>query len=531
MWSDFDVKEVRSCLYVFISVLLLVVLMQWLLKCYNEIKLLPPGPWGIPVMGYLAFLGQEKHTQYMELAKKYGGVFSARLGTQLTVVVSDYKVIRDTFRKKEYTGRPDTPFIQTMDGFGIINSEGKLWRDQRRFLHDKLRQLGVTYMGKGKDVMEKRIMTEVNDYLTTLSSSNEKSIDMSPVLAVAVSNVICNIMMSVRFSLDDPKFQRFTWLIEEGMRLFGEITTVDYIPPIQYLPGNLTAKNKIAKNRKEMFQFYREVIDEHKSTFDANNIRDLVDMYLAEIEKAKEEGRSSELFEGKDHEQQIMQVIGDLFSAGMETIKTTLLWINVFMLRNTHVMKKVQEELDLVVGRSRLPRIEDLPFLPYTESTILEAMRRSSIVPLATTHSPTRDVNLNGYVIPAGAHVVPLINSVHMDPTLWENPEEFNPNRFINAEGKVQRPEYFMPFGVGRRMCLGDVLARMELFLFFSSLMHTFDLKLPEGEPMPSLKGQVGVTITPKAFRVCLTPRPLAVPQVIVSDPVTGTLRNITHTP
>lgn len=118
MWSDLDVKEVRSCLYVFISVLLMVVLIQWLLKCYREIKLLPPGPWGIPVMGYLAFLGQEKHTQYMELAKKYGGVFSARLGTQLTVVVSDYKVIRDTFRKKEYTGRPDTPFIQTMDGFG-----------------------------------------------------------------------------------------------------------------------------------------------------------------------------------------------------------------------------------------------------------------------------------------------------------------------------------------------------------------------------------------------------------------------------
>lgn len=141
----------------------------------------------------------------------------------------------------------------------------------------------------------------MNDYLSTLAASNGNSIDMSPVLAVAVSNVICNIMMSVRFSLDDPKFQRFTWLIEEGMRLFGEITTVDYIPTIQYLPGNLNAKNKIAKNRKEMFQFYREVIDEHKSTFDASNIRDLVDMYLAEIEKAKEEGRSSELFEGKDH--------------------------------------------------------------------------------------------------------------------------------------------------------------------------------------------------------------------------------------
>lgn len=89
-------------------------------------------------------------------------------------------------------------------------------------------------------------------------------------------------------------------------------------------------------------------------------------------------------------EQQIMQVMGDLFSAGMETIKTTLLWINVYMLRNISVMKRVQDELDHVIGRSRLPSIDDLPYLPITESTILEAMRRSSIVPLATTHSPTR---------------------------------------------------------------------------------------------------------------------------------------------
>lgn len=87
---------------------------------------------------------------------------------------------------------------------------------------------------------------------------------------------------------------------------------------------------------------------------------------------------------------QIMQVIADLFSAGMETIKTTLLWINVFMLRNPEQMRRVQEELDQVIGRHRLPTIEDLQFLPLTETTILESMRRSSIVPLATTHSPTR---------------------------------------------------------------------------------------------------------------------------------------------
>lgn len=118
-------------------------------------------------------------------------------------------------------------------------------------------------------------------------------------------------------------------------------------------------------------------------------------------------------------------------------------------------------------------------------------------------------MQLEGYTIPAGAHVIPLINAIHMDPKLWDSPDDFNPRRFINAEGKVHKPAYFMPFGVGRRMCLGDTLARMELFLFFSALMHSFDMRLPEGEQLPSLKGNVGVTITPELFNVCLTPRPL----------------------
>ncbi|XP_037936336.1 cytochrome P450 18a1 [Teleopsis dalmanni] len=506
---QYKTNDVQHLLFVFISILTIVSFLQWLIKLYSELRKLPPGPWGFPVIGYLLFMGNEKHTRFMELAKQYGSLFSTRLGNQLTVVMSDYKMIRECFRREEFTGRPDTPFMQTLNGFGIINSTGKLWKDQRRFLHEKLRQFGMTYMGNGKHIMEKRIMTEVHEYIHNLRVSDGQPMDMAPAISVAVSNVICSIMMSVRFSIDDPKFRRFNFLIEEGMRLFGEIHTVDYIPTVQYFPSILTAKNKIAKNREEMQKFYQDVIDDHKKTYDPSNVRDLVDFYLAEIEKAKSEGRDEELFDGKNHEEQIVQVIIDLFSAGMETIKTTLLWINVFMLRNPEVMRRVQDELDQVVGRHRLPSIEDLQYLPVTESTILESMRRSSIVPLATTHSPTRDVEVNGYKIPAGSHVIPLINSVHMDPNLWDKPEEFNPRRFLDSEGKVRKPEYFIPFGVGRRMCLGDVLARMELFLFFASFMHCFNITLPEGQPLPSLKGNVGATITPESFKVCLTPRPL----------------------
>lgn len=177
-------------------------------------------------------------------------------------------------------------------------------------------------------------------------------------------------------------------MIEEGMRLFGKVYSVDYIPVTQYLPAFQTAKSQIADNRKEMFEFYKEVIEEHRRTFDRDNIRDLVDFYLLEIEEAKENGTEKELFDGRDHDEQIMQVMGDLFSAGMETIKTTLLWLIVFMLRNPNAKKQVQDELDSVIGRERMPKFQDVQYLPHTESTILEVMRISSIVPLATTHSP-----------------------------------------------------------------------------------------------------------------------------------------------
>jgi len=116
-------------------------------------------------------------------------------------------------------------------------------------------------------------------------------------------------------------------------------------------------------------------------------------------------------------------------------------------------------------------------------------------------------VELNGYTIPAGSHVIPLLYAVHMNPELWDEPEVFRPSRFLTDEGKIYKPEFFMPFGVGRRKCLGDKLAQMELFLFFSSLMHMFNLSLPEGASLPSLNGNVGITISPKPFEVRLLPR------------------------
>ncbi|XP_058788911.1 cytochrome P450 18a1 [Phymastichus coffea] len=502
-------SDAFSTLLVFFGALTFVRLVQW----YRQVRSLPPGPWGIPILGYLPFMkGADQHVTYTELAKKYGSMFSAKLGNQLVVVLSDYRIIRDTFRREEFTGRPHNEFTNILGGYGLINTEGALWKDQRRFVQDKLRNFGMTYRGAGKKILESTIMKEIEVFIRGLEVREGAPTSVSFSLGMSITNVICSIIMGVRFKHGDSRFKRFMGLIEEGFRLFGQLSFINFIPIVRYLPWMKIVQTKLTANREEMADFFQETVDQHRATFDGSNVRDLVDAYLLEIEKAKAEGRADQLFQGKNHDRQMQQILGDLFSAGMETVKTTLEWAMIYMMHHPEAARAVQEELDQIVGRSRTPTLEDLPFLPVTEATILEVLRRTSIVPLGTTHATTREVNLNGFTIPTGSQIIPLLHAVHMDEELWEEPAKFQPSRFLTAEGKVHKPEYFMPFGVGRRMCLGDLLARMELFLFFSTLMHTFDLRLPEGASLPSLKGNAGVTVTPDPFKVCLIRRDRDVP-------------------
>lgn len=114
-----------------------------------------------------------------------------------------------------------------------------------------------------------------------------------------------------------------------------------------------------------------------------------------------------------------------------------------------------------------------------------------------------RDWHINGHIIPAGTHIVPLINKMNMDAELYPEPEKFKPERFI-LRGKCHASK-FLQFGVGQRMCLGNMLARMELFLFFANIMNTFEFSLPVGEPVPSLNGVLGVTHAPLPYKLSFT--------------------------
>ena len=247
----------------------------------------------------------------------------------------------------------------------------------------------MKHWGIGSEQMEARVTQEVHYLLNSIRDEKTNPFNPAPILNCAISNVICSIIMSTRFHHKDKKFQRFMHLFDEGFRLFNLTGALVFIPVLKHLPGTTTALNALKDNRDEMVEFVRYIIKDHRETLNHDAPRDLVDHYLIEMETAKEEGTLEQMF-GFDPDRQLEQIVLDIFSAGVETLKTTLQWAILFMIHNPDIRKKVQEEISSVVDGDRLPCMDDMPHLPYTRATLYEVMRRSTVVPMGTTHAAER---------------------------------------------------------------------------------------------------------------------------------------------
>ncbi len=282
---------------------------------------------------------------------------------------------------------------------GIINSAGRLWKDQRRFLLKQqmgMRQTNAHQLllngglrsASGIKQMESRIYTEAVDLIHTLAQDyDNKLVDPAPLVHCAAANVIATMIFSARFVHNDPRFRRFMWLFDEGFRLCVDTGLMNYIPILGYKPSNKETCSKLKANREEMVQFVREVIRDHEETLDEHSPRDLVDAYLIKHKELKADDHLSEHYYGYDANRQLEQIILDLFSAGVETVSNTMLWSLVYMMHNPDVMIKAKGEIHRVVGSKRLPELDDMKHLPYTRAILCEVLRKSSIVPQGVSHA------------------------------------------------------------------------------------------------------------------------------------------------
>ena len=225
---------------------------------------------------------------------------------------------------------------------------------------------------------------------------------------------------------------------------------------------------------KENFHtFFNTQIENHrqKIDFDSEENLDYAEAYLKEQRKREAEG-DFELFSNK----QLMNTCLDLWFAGLSTTNTTTNWIVCYIMNTPGVQEKMHEELDRVIGGDRLVTTADKNDLPYMNAVINESQRCANIVPINLFHATTKDTVIAGYPIKQGTGVIAQISTVMLDEKTFPDPYTFNPDRFIDENGKLKKVEELVPFSIGKRQCLGEGLARMELFLFIPNFLNRYQV-------------------------------------------------------
>ncbi|NXI37150.1 CP2J2 protein, partial [Galbula dea] len=462
----------------------------------RKAKNLPPSPFALPLLGHIYMMNfRDPQRAVQKLNEKYGDIFSMQVGGALFVFINGLRLLKEVLvnQGENFIDRPEMPLIKDIfSNLGLISSNGHIWKQQRRFTLSTLRNFGL-----GKRSLEERIQEECR-YLVD-EFRDEQGNPFNPQLKIsnAVSNIICSITFGNRFDYSDEDFQKLLQLLNEAVSVHSSVMSqlYNFFPSImKFLPGS---HQTVLRNWRLIKSFVKENINKHKEDWTPSESRDFIDSYLQEI--AKDNSRST------FHEENLVACVLELFFAGTESTSTTIRWALLYMAMYPEIQAQVQAEIDRVIGQARQPALEDRSNMPYTNAVIHEVQRKSNIAPFGVPRMTTKDTVVDGFLIPKGTAVLTNLTSVLFDKNEWDIPDTFNPGHFLK-DGQFWKREAFLPFSIGKRACPGELLARSELFLFFTALLQKFTFQAPKDTTL-TLQFQLGATLAPQPYKICAVPR------------------------
>ena len=296
-------------------------------------KGVPDGPFVFPIIGNLpALVSCDVMGCFARLRKKYGDVYGLYMGKDLTIVLNGYEVIHEALVKKGalFSARPKSTFHKLIfKNRGVVFSNHSTWKEQRQFAQRAFNEFGFNTTGRN---MEKRITDEIQYFLREVGSF-KGALDIKELANLSVANVVVGVLFGERCDYDDRLFRSCLQGVSEAAKLFSRSNLlINCFPFLIYLPGDPLGLKKIEKIREKPQRFLNKIIDEHQRTFDRNNIRDVLDLYLRELQD-NELNRRQNTFTRV----QMGSLMGELLSAGSETTATTIYWIILYLIRHCDI--------------------------------------------------------------------------------------------------------------------------------------------------------------------------------------------------
>lgn len=473
------------------------------------------GAW--PVIGHLRLLGGPKppHITLADMADKYGPIFAINLGVHKALVVSNWEIAKEclTINDRALATRPK---LASMEILGYNNAligfapYGPYWRQVRKFATVEL--LSNHRLDKLKHVRESEIKTSLQQLYQLCRSNSDHNnkvlVDMKRWFKDVTLNVILRIVVGQRVP-NSGEGETLKWKksLDDFSELSGKLVVSDALPFLRWLDvgGDEKRMKNVARELDKVIEEWLREHKENRAVIDATGEEDFMGVMLSVLRDAEE------------HDADTINKATSLalILAAEDTTSITMTWALSLLLNNPDALKKVQQELDVHVGKDRLLITEsDTKNLVYLQSIIKETLRLYPAAPLSLIHEAMEDCAVNDYHVSAGTWLMFNLQKIHRDPKVWLNPCEFRPERFlsthINADVRGQNFE-LIPFGSGRRMCPGVSFALRVLDLTLANVLHWFEFATPcggEGVDMSEGAGLTSPKVTP--LEVQITPRLLA---------------------
>ncbi|KAL1535773.1 unspecific monooxygenase [Salvia divinorum] len=432
----------------------------------------PPGPPRIPIFGNIFQLGPNPHKSFADLAKTYGPIMSLQLGNQFAVVVSSPEMATEVLQRQGLVfSKPFNPVALCVLGHdhnsvAMLSSTSDVWKKLRRISTEMLFSRQALHAGQS---LRQEILRKLVGHVGKCSGA----MNVGEVMFSTMSNLMFSTLFSTELDVGDSRV--FRDHVNSYTRLIGVPNIADFFPVLAPLDPQ-GSRRKVVYHLGGLLEIVEGMIEKRKRARGAPDYRQKNDF----LEKLLD------LAEGHEYDlniEEMKHLLVDLIIAGSDTSGATTEWAIVELLLHPDKMTKLKAELKSVLGsKQRVVEESDISRLPYLQATVKEVFRYHPVAPLLSPHVAEDETQLNGYVIPKNTKMFVNFWGITRDPSIWKNPECFEPERFLDKDIDFGGQHFeLIPFSSGRRICPGLPLAGRMVQCMVATLCHNFDWKLEKG--------------------------------------------------